>query len=98
MPSLHLVKASSALSRERDRIGRASQPDLAVQMASRLGRDTFYYTAVGSAGFPIAFVNAIVLTRYLSPTEYGQLAVLFFISGLTSVVLNLLFLRGTERQ
>jgi O-antigen/teichoic acid export membrane protein len=71
---------------------------LAVRMASRLGRDTAYYTLVGSCAFPIAFINAIVLTHYLSPTQYGQLAVLLFVSGLTSVVLNLMFLRGTERQ
>ena len=78
--------------------GNAKQ-SLAIQMASRLGRDTAFYTAVGSVTLPIAFVNAIILnSRYLKPAEYGQLAVLFFTSGLLAVVLNLMFLRGTERQ
>lgn len=74
------------------------RPSLLVQMATRIGRDSAFYTAVTGSVFPIAFVNAIVFTHYMTTSEYGQLAVLFFVSGLMTVVLNLFFLRGTERQ
>ena len=74
------------------------RPSLLIQMATKMSRDSAFYTAVTGSVFPIAFVNAIVFTHYMSTSQYGQLAVLFFISGLLTVVLNLFFLRGTERQ
>jgi O-antigen/teichoic acid export membrane protein len=81
---------------ETDRSG--ARPPLVVQMAARIGRDSMFYTVVTGSVFPIALVNAIVLTHYMDTSQYGQLGILFFLSGLMSVVLNLLFLRGTERQ
>jgi O-antigen/teichoic acid export membrane protein len=74
------------------------RPSLLIQMATRIGRDSAFYTAVTGSVFPIAFVNAILFTHYMTTSQYGQLAVLFFVSGLMTVVLNLFFLRGTERQ
>lgn len=67
-------------------------------MAARMGRDSIFYTFATGAIFPIGLLNAVVLTRYLSTSQYGRIGVLFFAAGMTTVVLNLLFLRGTERQ
>ena len=72
--------------------------NLVVEMAARMGRDSIFYTMVTGAIFPLGLLNAVILTSYLTTSQYGRLAVLFVISGLTSVVLNLLFLRGVERQ
>ncbi len=74
------------------------RPTLLVQMAAKMSRDSVFYTVVTGFVFPVGLLNALVLTHYMSSSQYGQLGILFFVSGLMSVVLNLLFLRGTERQ
>jgi O-antigen/teichoic acid export membrane protein len=81
--------------RGRTRSGRSS---LAIEMAAQIGRESIFYTIVTGAIFPIGLLNAVVFTHYMSTTQYGQLGVLFFISALMSVVMNLLFLRGVERH
>ena len=67
-------------------------------MAAQIGRESIFYTIVTGAIFPIGLLNAVVFTHYMTTTQYGQLGVLFFISALMSVVMNLLFLRGVERH
>jgi hypothetical protein len=67
-------------------------------MGARISRDSIIYSAVTMSVFPLALVNAAVLTHFLSTTAFGQLAILFFWSGMLTVGLNLFILRGTERH
>ncbi len=72
--------------------------NLLVQMGAQLGRYVGFYTVVIGSIFPIALINTAVLTRYMPPAQFGRLSVLYFASALESIVLNLVALRGTERQ
>jgi O-antigen/teichoic acid export membrane protein len=69
-----------------------------VQMAARMGGDAIFYSAVMGAVFPLALLNALIFTHYMTTTQYGQLAILFVVAGLGTAILNLFFLRGTEGQ
>jgi O-antigen/teichoic acid export membrane protein len=89
---------ATAIARSARRAGADREGSLVVQMASRVSRDSIFYTVVTGAIFPIGLLNAVILTHYLNTTQFGQLGVLLFAAGLTTVVLNLFFLRGTERQ
>lgn len=71
---------------------------LLVQIAATMSRDTLFYTLATGAIFPIGLINAAILTRYLRTSQFGHLGLLYFASALMSVVLNLVALRGTERQ
>jgi O-antigen/teichoic acid export membrane protein len=64
-------------------------------MATRLGRDSAVY-AVGSFGaLALGFVNLAIVSRFLSPSQYGDLAVLLILSAGLTIVLNLGSLQGT---
>jgi O-antigen/teichoic acid export membrane protein len=67
-------------------------------MGAKVGRDSLFYSVVSGVVFPLAFLNALVLTHFLSTAQYGQLSVLFTVSGLFTVILNLVYLRGAERM
>jgi len=64
-------------------------------LGARLTRDTGLYTTGAFAGFLLAVVNVAVVTHYLSPSEFGQLALLLFFAALTTIVYNLGTLQGT---
>jgi O-antigen/teichoic acid export membrane protein len=65
-----------------------------VLYGTRISRDTAIY-AVGSAiVFPFSLINVVVLTRFLEPAEYGQLAVLYVFAGLLTTVYNAGSLQG----
>jgi O-antigen/teichoic acid export membrane protein len=64
-------------------------------LGARLTRDTGLYTTGAFVGFLLAVVNVVVVTHYLSPSEYGQLALLLFFAALTTIVYNLGTLQGT---
>jgi O-antigen/teichoic acid export membrane protein len=64
-------------------------------LGARLTRDTGLYTSGAFFGFLLAIVNVVVVTHYLSPSEYGQLALLLFFAALTTILYNLGTLQGT---
>jgi O-antigen/teichoic acid export membrane protein len=64
-------------------------------LGARLTRDTGLYTSGAFAGFVLAVINVAVVTHYLSPSEFGQLALLLFFAALTTIVYNLGTLQGT---
>ena len=52
--------------------------------------------ALGMAAIvPVGMVSIAVTTRYLSPSEYGQLAVLFAVASIVTIVCGLGFVTGT---
>ncbi len=71
---------------------------IASAMASRISRDSLLYTMVTASAFPLALANTAVLTRFLSTSAFGHLAILFFWAGMMTILLNLLVLRGIERH
>jgi O-antigen/teichoic acid export membrane protein len=64
-------------------------------LGARLTRDTGLYTTGAFAGFLLSLIQVVVVTHYLSPSEYGQLALLLFFAALTTIVYNLGTLQGT---
>ena len=67
----------------------------ASALGARLTRDTGLYTAGAFAGFLFAVIQVAVVTHYLTPSEFGQLALLLFFAALTTIVYNLGTLQGT---
>lgn len=92
-----LVPALRATAGRRRAHAGGEAPSLAVQMGARVSRDSLFYSIVSGVIFPLGFANALVLTNFLSTRQYGQLSVVFTVSGLVTVILNLVYLRGTER-
>jgi hypothetical protein len=70
--------------------------DFVPELAARLGRDSLVYAIVLFAIFPISLVNTAVTTHFLSASQFGQVGVLFFWSGMMTLVLNVAFMRGVE--
>lgn len=64
-------------------------------LGARLTRDTGLYTTGAILGFALAVANVAVVTHYLSPSEFGQLALLLFFAALTTIAYNLGTLQGT---
>ena len=61
----------------------------------RVSRDAVLYFLGTATVLPLSLVNVAVFTRYLDPSEYGDLAVLFVLAGSLTVLWNLLTLQGT---
>ncbi|MGH2945010.1 MAG: lipopolysaccharide biosynthesis protein [Solirubrobacteraceae bacterium] len=72
-----------------------SRSDVFVLFGSRISRDTAIYVAGTAAVLPFSLVTVAVLTRFLDPSEYGDLAVMFVFASLLTVVYNLGSLQGT---
>jgi O-antigen/teichoic acid export membrane protein len=64
-------------------------------LSARLTRDTGLYTTGAFIGFLLAVINVAVVTHYLTPSEFGQLALLLFFAALTTIFYNLGTLQGT---
>jgi O-antigen/teichoic acid export membrane protein len=64
-------------------------------MGGRFTRDTLIYIAGSLAVGPFSLVSVVVLTRLLNPAQYGQLAVLLFLSGYLTMIYNTGSLHGT---
>ncbi len=64
-------------------------------LSARLTHDTALYVSGAFVGFILALVNVAVITRFLSPEEFGQLALLLVFAALLTVVYNLATLQGT---
>ena len=70
------------------------QGELSTAVATALGRHTAIYAASSSVGLVLQLVNLGVLTRYLSPSEFGKLGIALVASALLTVLYNLGFLQG----
>ena len=76
-------------------VGRAEdRADTIVLFGSRISRDTAIYVAGTAAVLPFGLVTIAVLTRYLSPSEYGELAIVFVFAGLLTTIYNIGSLQG----
>lgn len=66
-----------------------------VDLSARVSRHSALYAIGSGVGLVLALVNAIVLTQYLSPAEFGQLALLFLFAALLTIAYNTPFLPGS---
>ena len=64
-------------------------------LGARLTRDTAVYAAGAMAGFVLALVNVAAITRFMSPEEFGQLALLLVFASFLTVGYNMGVLQGT---
>jgi SAM-dependent methyltransferase/O-antigen/teichoic acid export membrane protein len=64
-------------------------------MGGRFTRDTAIYIVGALAVGPFSLVSVMVLTRIMTPAEYGELALLFFFSGYLTILYNTGSLHGT---
>lgn len=71
---------------------------LIPEMIARMSRDSFFYAVATLAVFPISLVNTAVLTRFLSHSAYGRLAILFFFASMVTTFLDLFIMRGVQRR
>jgi O-antigen/teichoic acid export membrane protein len=69
-------------------------PALLTAVAERLGRDTALFTTGSVATLFLGLVNVAVLTRFISPSDFGRLALLLFFAALLTVLYNLGSLQG----
>ena len=69
--------------------------DVLVLFGSKISRDTAVYAAGTAIVLPFSLVTVAVLTRFLDPAEYGQVAVLFVCASLLTTVYDLGSLQGT---
>ncbi|UGS38807.1 oligosaccharide flippase family protein [Capillimicrobium parvum] len=59
-----------------------------------LSRNTAIYAIAMCSVFPFSLLQLAVFTRFLEPAEYGELALLMFFSGLSTMIMNLVTLQG----
>lgn len=72
----------------------ATDSDLLMSAGGRFGRDAVVYGIAIGVALPFGLAGVIVFTRYLSPSEYGHLAVLLVGSALLTILYNLPTLMG----
>jgi O-antigen/teichoic acid export membrane protein len=68
--------------------------DLSTAVAAALGRHTAIYAASFGVGIALQLVNLGILTRYLSPSEFGKLGIALVAAALLTVLYNLGSLQG----
>jgi O-antigen/teichoic acid export membrane protein len=64
-------------------------------LGARLGRDTGVYVIGAVISFLLALISIIVITRFLSPAEFGELALLLVFAAFLTVFYNVGVLQGT---
>ena len=64
-------------------------------LGSRLTHDTALYTTGALIGFVLALINVAVITRFLDPDEFGQLALLLVFASFLTIAYNMGVLQGT---
>ena len=67
----------------------------AAKLAGRLSRDTAVFGAGSTVTVALAFAQVAVVTRYLSPAEFGRLAIYFAFAALLTIAYGLGSLQGT---
>lgn len=68
------------------------------RLGGRMSRDTLVYAVGMAMVFPFSLVQVAVLTRYLSPAEYGDLSLLLIASTVITIFMSLGVLQGTLRH
>lgn len=68
-----------------------------VALGGRIGRHSAIYGSALAVTVALGLLNVAVLTRFLDPSVFGDLAVLLFFSSLITVALNLGALQGAFR-
>jgi O-antigen/teichoic acid export membrane protein len=58
-------------------------------------RTTGLYSIAMGAALPVGIISAIVVTHYLTPTQFGQLGLLMVLASFLTVVYNIGLLHGT---
>ena len=64
-------------------------------LGARVGRDTALFTVGSAAGLALGLISAIALTHFMTPAEYGRLAVMVVTASLLTTLYNLGSLQGT---
>lgn len=73
----------------------ATDSDLLLSAGGRLGRDSVIYGIAIGMALPFGLAGVVVFTRYLTPSEYGSLALLLVGSALLTLLYSLPTLMGT---
>lgn len=68
---------------------------LTTLLGKTLSRDATYYTIGMASVFPLGLANALWVTGYLEPSEYGFLGLLMLLAGLVTMVYGLGIIQGT---
>jgi O-antigen/teichoic acid export membrane protein len=71
------------------------EPRLDEALGIRLSRDTSIYVVGAVISFGLALASVIVLTHFLSPAEFGELALLLVFAAFLTVFYNVGILQGT---
>lgn len=66
-----------------------------TKLGARFSRDTLIFTGATAGTVLLAFATVAVVTRYLRPAEFGELAVLYVFAAFLTVGYNLPLLQGT---
>jgi O-antigen/teichoic acid export membrane protein len=69
--------------------------DVIARLGAMVSRDTAVYALAMALVFPFSMVQVAVLTRYLIPAEYGDLALLMFFAGLLTILMNVVTFQGS---
>ena len=64
-------------------------------LGARITRDTGIYVIGAVAGFTLALISVAVITHYLSPAEFGELALMLVLAAFLTVFYNVGTLQGT---
>jgi O-antigen/teichoic acid export membrane protein len=75
----------------------SAQKGLASAAATRLGRHALVYGAGAVIPFVVGMLNVVVLTRFIAPGAFGQLAVLLIFAASLTILYTLGTLQGTFR-
>jgi O-antigen/teichoic acid export membrane protein len=70
-------------------------PRVQEAWGARLTRDTALYVIGALIGFVLALLSIVVVTRFLDPAEFGQLALLLVFAAFLTVFYNVGTLQGT---
>lgn len=75
----------------------AASAELVQEYGRRLGRDTIVYASGTAAVLVVSLATLTIFTHYMTPAQYGSLAILFFFAGALTIILNLIPLAGILR-
>ena len=71
------------------------EPGMQEAFGLRLSRDTSTYLVSAVVTFFLALISIIVVTRFLTPAEFGELALLLTFAAFLTVIYNVGTLQGT---
>ena len=74
-----------------------NKPSMDEAFGVRLSRDTGIYIIGAVISFVLALASVVVLTQFLSPAEFGELALLLVFAAFLTVFYNVGTLQGTFR-